>query len=131
MSRPVRETSLAQRSVLTGADAGALIFARRNDTPRNPRNLLRQASQFACRKLGLPGIGCHSFRHTHVTLLGEVEESLRTTQATRGHSDLKTTLNVYTHAIPDSQRRAADKVAGLVFPNVSKFSAGLENGKVN
>lgn len=57
----------------------------------------------------------HSFRHTHATLLGEVGESLCTAQAILGHSDLKTTLNVYTHAIPESRKRAVDKVAGLLF----------------
>jgi integrase len=57
-------------------------------------------------------------RHTHATLLGEVGESLRTAQAILGHSDLKTTLNIYTHAIPESQKRAVQKVAGLVFPTV-------------
>jgi hypothetical protein len=33
-----------------------------------------------------------------------------------GHS-LETTLNVYTHAIPESQKRAVDKVAEILFPN--------------
>jgi integrase len=75
---------------------------------------------------GMRGAG-----HTHATLLGEVGESLRTAQAILAHSDLKTTLNIYTHAIPESQRRAVAKVAGLVFPSVPEFSAGTENGKVN
>ena len=131
MSQPVREAFLAQRSVLTGTDQEILVFACRNGTPLNPKNLLRRALQPACRKLGLPAIGWHSFRHTHATLLGEVGESLRTAQAILGHSDLKTTLNVHTHAIPESQKRAVDKVTGLVFPNAPKFSADLENGKVN
>jgi len=39
--------------------------------------------------------------------------------------------NVDTHAIPESQKRAVDKVAGFVFPNVPKFSADPENRKVN
>lgn len=131
MSRPVREAFLAQRSVLAGTDADALIFTCRNGTPLNPKNLLRRALQPTCRKFGLPVIGWHSFRQTHATLLGEVGESLRTAQAILGHSDLKTTLNVYTHAIPESQKRAVDKVAGLVFPNVPEFSPDPENGKVN
>jgi integrase len=131
MSRPVSEAFLAQRSVLAGKDPDALIFTCRNRTPLNPKNLLRRVLQPACRKLGLPVIGWHSFRHTHATLLGEVGESLRTAQAILGHSDLRTTLNVYTHAIPESQKRAVDKVACLVFPNVPKFSADPENGKVN
>jgi len=131
MSQPVREAFLAQRSVLTGADAENLVFATRNGTPLNPKNLLRRVLQPTCRKLGLPVVSWHGFRHTHATLLGEVGESLRTAQAILGHSDLKTTLNIYTHAIPESQKRAVAKVAGLVFPTVPEFSAGPENEKVN
>ena len=54
-----------------------------------------------------------SFRHSHATLLGEVGESLKTAQAILGHSDLETTLNTYIHAIPDSQRRAVERVGDL------------------
>ena len=46
-------------------------------------------------------------------------------------SCLKATLNVHTHAILESQKRAIDKVAGLVLPIVPELSADLENGKVN
>jgi len=81
--------------------------------------------------VGLPVISWHSFRHTHATLLGEVGESLRTAQAILGHSDLKTTLNIYTHAIPESQKRAVQKVADLVFPTVPEFSADTESGRAN
>ncbi len=51
--------------------------------------------------------------------------------AVLGQSDLKTTLNIYTHAIPESQKRAVAKVAGLVFTGVPEFSGVTENGKVN
>lgn len=122
---------MVRRSEQTGADAEDLVFTSRNGTPMNPKNLLRRVLQPACRKLNLPVISWHSFRHTHATLLGEVGESLRTSQAILGHSDLKTTLNIYKHAIPESQKRVAEKVASLVFPNVPKFSARTENGKVN
>ena len=64
--------------------------------------------------LGLPFISLHSFRHTRATLLGDVGESLKTAQALLGHSDLETTLNIYTHAIPESQKRAVDKVAEIL-----------------
>ena len=73
----------------------------------------------------------HSFRHTHATQLAEVGESLRTAQSLLGHSDLETTLNVYTHAIPDAQRHAVDKVAEVLFTNVHKISAATEIQKVN
>jgi hypothetical protein len=47
------------------------------------------------------------------------------------HSALETTLNVYTHAIPDAQRRAVDKIAEVLFTDVHKISAATENQKVN
>jgi integrase len=131
MSQPVRGALITQRSGLTSADAENLVFTSRNGAPINPKNLLRRVLQPTCRELNLPVISWHSFQHTHATLLGEVGESLRTAQAILGHSDLKTTLNIYTHAIPESQKRAVAKVAGLVFPNVPEFSADTENGKAN
>ena len=75
-------------------------------------------------------IAWHSFRHTHATQLAEVGESLRTAQSLFGHSDLETTLNVYTHAIRCTTL-AVDKVAEVLFTNVHKISADTESQKVN
>ena len=61
------------------------------------------------------------FRHTHATLLTEVGEPIKTTQAILGHSDLETTLNIYSHPIPESQRRAVERVVEILDPN------GLKN----
>jgi hypothetical protein len=46
-------------------------------------------------------------------------------------SDLETTLNVYTHAIPESQRRAVGKVAEILFPNVPEFAETAQSAKAN
>jgi len=131
MSPPVRETLLAQRARARQKEPNDLVFATSKQTPLNPKNLLRRVLRPACASLGLPLITWHSFRHTHATLLGEVGESLRTAQAILGHSDLETTLNVYTHAIPESQRRAVGKVAEILFPNVPKFAEAAQSEKVN
>jgi integrase len=53
--------------------------------------------------------------------IGEVGESVKTVQAILGHSDLETTLNIYMHAIPDAQRHAVERVAGVLFPDVPNF----------
>ena len=37
---------------------------------------------------------------------------MKTAQALLGHSDLGTTLNTYSQALPESQRRAVEKVSG-------------------
>jgi integrase len=131
MSAPVCEALVAQRARCRQKEPDDLVFVTRKETPLNPKNLLRRELRPACVRLELPLISWHSFHHTHATLLGELGESLRTAQAILRHSDLKTTLNVHTHAIPESQRRAVNKVAEVPFPNVPKFSEGTENGKVN
>ena len=130
MSEPLRQALQSHRGQCRQTSPEDLVFATRKQTPLNPKNLLRRVLRPVCEALDLPLISWHSFRHTHATLLGEVGESLRTAQAILGHSDLGTTM-IYAHAIPESQKRAVDKVTEILFPNVPKFSAPTENGKVN
>jgi integrase len=106
MSDRVRQAFEVHRAQSRQSGPEDLVFATRNQTPLNPKNLLRRVLRPTSDALKLPAITWHSLRHTHATLPGEVGESLRTAQALLGHSDLETTLNVYTHAIPESQRRA-------------------------
>jgi integrase len=102
---------------LVGVGEADLIFRSRNGSPINPKNLSNRVLRPKCRELSLPVVGWHSFRHTHATLLTEVGESIKTTQAILGHSDLNTTLNIYSHPIPESQRRAIERVAEILDPN--------------
>ena len=119
MSKSVRALLMTMRD---GNGSEDLVFHSRNGAPLNPTNLAHRVLRPACRKLSLPAVGWHSFRHTHGTLLGEVGESIKTAQALLGHSDLETTLNIYTHPIPESQRRAVERVAELMDSN------GLKSG---
>jgi len=131
MSVPVREALQVQRIRSRQTGPEDLVFATRKQTPLNPKNLLRRDLRPTCIALGLPLITWHSFRHTHATLLSETGESLRTAQAILGHSDIETTLNVYTHAIPESQRRAVDKIAGILFADVRNNPVMPENQQPN
>jgi integrase len=85
----------------------------------------------ACDRIKQPRISWHWFRHTHATLLAEVGESIKTAQSLLGHSDLGTTLNTYAHAIPDSQRRAVERVEGVLFSDVLKSDDGAKTGQIN
>jgi integrase len=60
-----------------------------------------------------------------------VGESLKTAQAILGHSDLETTLNTYMHAIPESQRRAVEKVAEVLYPVVPNLGGATRKVTVN
>jgi len=108
-----------------------LVFCTPKGTPLNPKNLYNRELAPACDRIKQPRVSWHSFRHTHGTLLGDVGGTLKTAQALLGHSDLETTLNIYTHAIPDSQREAVERVSGILFSNVLKLDEGAESAPVN
>jgi integrase len=128
MSQPVREILLR---LAEGEEPDDLVFRSRAGTPINPKNLANRVLRPACRELKLPVVGWHSFRHTHATLLTEVGESIKTTQAILGHSDLETTLNTYSHPIPESQRRAVERVAEILDPNGLKNEESVASQIVN
>jgi integrase len=113
------------RAKLSGVEN--LVFASRAGTPLRPDNILKRVIHPLCDKLKLPHAGWHMFRHLHATLLSELGESLKTSQAILGHSDMQTTLQVYTHAVSESLMRAEERLAGLVLdPNGPKLSPGKE-----
>jgi integrase len=105
------------------------VFATTKGTPLSDKNLYNRQLAPACDAIGLPRVSWHSFRHTHATLLHEAGESLKTAQALLGHSNLETALGVYTHAIPDAQRRAVERVAGVLDPVGPKGT--IESVRVN
>jgi integrase len=117
-----------------------LVFSTDKGTPLSPKNLYNRALAPACDSLDLPRVSWHSFRHANATLMGDIGESIKTAQSILGHSDIETTLNTYMHAIPDSQRRAVERVAKVllpniggcsqVFPDVPKFGSDGENREV-
>ena len=70
----------------------------------------------AATKAGLGRIGWHTFRHSHSTLLHALGVDLKVQQELLRHADIRTTMNIYTHAIPSALREANSKVVRLVIP---------------
>ena len=130
MSEAIERALVDHRARLRNAGPETLVFVSRTQTPVNAKNMLRRVLQPTCKKLGLPPASWHSFRHSHATLLSEAVESIKTAQAVLGHSDLKTTLNIYTHAVSESERRAVERVAEILLPNVPKFTGSTEMEKL-
>lgn len=56
----------------------------------------------------------HSLRHTHTSLLAEAGVSLETIMQRLGHSDDKTTKNVYLHVTKPQRKEASQKFAELM-----------------
>jgi integrase len=70
----------------------------------------------AAAKLGLGRIGWHTFRHSHSSLLHALGVDLKVQQELLRHADIRTTMNIYTHAVPAALRKANGKVVRLVLP---------------
>ena len=98
---------------INAMDSKQLIFSNnKNDFIGNStiRKYLKQISK----KAGIHLITSHGFRHTHATLLFASGMDLKQVQARLGHSNVQTTLNIYTHAIKDKQDKIGDEFARYI-----------------
>lgn len=59
-------------------------------------------------------ITVHGFRHTHASLLFEAGASIKEVQDRLGHSNSKTTLDIYTHVTQKAKRDTAEKFARYI-----------------
>jgi Site-specific recombinase XerD len=62
-------------------------------------------------KCNLSHITVHSFRHTHCSLLFEAGATIKETQERLGHTDIKTTMNIYTHVTKKTIKDTGSKFA--------------------
>jgi len=70
----------------------------------------------AAEKVGIGRIGWHTFRHSHSTLLHALGVDLKVQPELLRHADIRTTMNIYTQAVPNALREANSKVVRLVIP---------------
>lgn len=57
----------------------------------------------------LPYVSTHAFRHTHRSLLFEAGATIKSVQDRLGHSDVKTTMDVYAHVTESAKEDAINK----------------------
>ena len=110
------------------------IFHGRTGQPLNHRNLLRRKIKPALLALGLPCIGYHDFRHTLISWLGAAGKNPKMIAEVVGHSDITTTLAVYTHPSMPEKLAALDSVANHLLQDVTDDGDGkmqiVENKKL-
>ncbi|MBA9027589.1 site-specific integrase [Peribacillus huizhouensis] len=86
-----------------------LVLPTRDGSPMIPRNFRKEFYNLAD-KLGLPKIRFHDTRHTHATLLIEQNVNVKLIAERLGHRDIETTLNTYSHVLPNMQRSVSEKL---------------------
>lgn len=78
---------------------------------------LRRIIKRVTEKLSLPRITVHGFRHTHCSLLFEAGIEMNSVKDRLGHSNIKTTMNIYAHVTKSERSKTAD-----VFSNFMKIN---------
>jgi len=93
---------------------GGYLFVTRNNRPPSSNNVVEHRLWPILDGLKIQRCGLHAFRHTHSSMLVESGAPVSVAQAQLGHADPRATLGIYSHVIGDSQRRAIEKVAGIL-----------------
>ncbi|MCE5168497.1 site-specific integrase [Paenibacillus profundus] len=89
-------------------DSDSLLFARFDGTPLRmayPNDRLNEIIT----KHNLHKITVHGLRHTHASLLFEAGANIKEVQERLGHSDIKMTMNIYTHVTKTVKEQTAQK----------------------
>src|SRR5699024_5254505 len=92
-------------------DPKQLVFCKlKSNTPHHlsrPMAILNEV----CFKNQLKGITVHGFRHTHASLLFEAGVPMKDVKERLGHSNISTTMDIYTHVTSDSKNQSAELFA--------------------
>lgn len=95
------------------------VFSQDNGKPLHPDSVTAFLTKFSKRH-GLPHIHAHSFRHTAATLLLYNGVDIATVAKRLGHSQVSTTLDVYSHVLEKADRESADILGAIITGNVKK-----------
>lgn len=105
---------LEQHMARTGTEG--LVFKSTRGTPINPQDWATRRLAPVLKKLGIPRAGLHAFRHAQASALVATGANPKVAQAQLGHSDIRVTLNLYSHVIGDDHRKAVSQAASMFAP---------------
>ena len=99
-----------------------LIFPSTLGTTLDPRNLYRNFKA-KLRQADLPDIRFHDLRHTAATLMLQQGVHPKVVQERLGHTDIRLTLDTYSHVLPDIQEEAVQKLDRVLASKESSHEA--------
>lgn len=134
MSDQLRQVLLCHRSVLTQKMGGSLhvvkllkkfkpanirlVFPNKHGEAMDGDNFRKRIFYKLLEKSELPRFRFHDIRHTFASLLLQQREPLNYVMEQMGHASIQTTVNVYGHIIPSSNRNAVNKLDDELAPEL-------------
>lgn len=91
----------------------ALLFGDSDGQPWRPDVCTNRFGRLRA-SLGLERVRLHDLRHFVASVLGDGGVPIATISSRLGHRDISTTLNLYTHALPATDQRAAAYLGSLL-----------------
>ena len=68
------------------------------------------------KEAGFPDLTMHGLRHTHATILLEQGVNPKVVSERLGHASVATTMDIYSHVLPDMQEKAAQAIDTVLSP---------------
>lgn len=113
----LRQHRIRQREEALALGVGladdALLFANAEGQPWRPDVCTNRFGRLRA-TLGLERVRLHDLRHFVASVLIDGGIPISTVSTRLGHSQMSTTLNLYTHAIPATDQKAADYLGDLL-----------------
>jgi integrase len=125
---------VAHQGRVTRREATDLVFGNRSGGPLRESKVLRNVLQPAAEAAGLGRVTWHQFRHIHSSLLNDLRVPVKIAQEQLGHASISTTLNIYTHIVHASHRKAVEEVEERLFSESDvngRELAGGENSPID
>jgi integrase len=81
----------------------------------------KRVLQPAAEQAGLGRVTWHQFRHIHSSLLNDLKVPVKIAQEQLGHASISTTVNIYTHVVDASHRKAVEQLEERLFGEMDCF----------
>jgi len=92
-----------------------LVFqSLRKGVPMNDQNILRRHIKPAAEQLGIGWVNWRVLRRSYATWLMDAGVEVKAAQGQMRHARFETTANIYAQIVPESQRRAVEKMTAMV-----------------
>lgn len=124
MNRYFNEIDQKRESLLIGIPEHDYVFGHIDGQPISPATLYRVWEKFV-KTNGLRMIRFHDLRHSAASfLIATPNVSDKAVQEHLGHSDYRTTMNMYVHGMRESKRQIANVMEELITGNNNKENNG-------
>jgi integrase len=109
------------RAASTVITSEGFVFSHAVDgsAPWHPDSTSR-AFRNICKQAGITGIRLHDLRHYVATRLLAAGVDVRTVAGRLGHRNPSTTLNVYSHFVPETDQEAAEALGRIFESAISR-----------